>query len=167
MGAQMLSFRAQGGHSRDSGRDPDKSGQAARVTLDARASAVGTPSYNVFCLLTPDLRFPAALDVDLQALDFLIEGGKGDLEALGGIGLAPIGARQHIENDLALASFHDLKKRLPGGVPGGMARAIVGAVLKNLFRQEIRPQRCSRGKDHGSLHGVFQLTHVTRPVIVH
>ena len=83
--------------------------------------------FSPFCAPaeTIQLAFPAALDVDLEAFDLLIEGGKRDLEAFGGISLAPVGTSQHIENDLTLLSFHDFEKRLPGEFLGGFALAAV------------------------------------------
>jgi hypothetical protein len=44
----MWNFTARAGRSLDSRRDPDTSGQAVRTTLDVRATAGGTPGYNVF-----------------------------------------------------------------------------------------------------------------------
>lgn len=56
------------------------------------------------------LRFPAAFDVDLEAFNFLVEGGEGDLEAFGGFGLAPFRARQHVEDNAPFARFHDFEE---------------------------------------------------------
>ena len=72
---------------------------------------------------------------------------------LGGIGLAPVGTSQHIENDPALTGFHDFEKRPACKVLGAEALGPVRAVLKELFRQEIKPQCGPGGEDHSSLHG--------------
>ena len=50
------------------------------------------------------------LDFDAQTLDFLIERGERNLEALGGFGLAPVGLREHIENDAPLVGFSNFEE---------------------------------------------------------
>ncbi len=50
-------------------------------------------------------------DVDAQALDFLIERGERNHEALGGFGLVPSGALKHIDDDAAFDFVHDLEER--------------------------------------------------------
>ena len=52
-----------------------------------------------------------AANVDAQALDFLIERGERDHEALGGFGLVPSGALKHVDDDAALDFVHDLEER--------------------------------------------------------
>src|SRR5258708_2182510 len=51
-----------------------------------------------------------AADVDSEALDLLVEGGERDEKTLGGFGLVPAGAFQHINNDATLDLVHDLKQ---------------------------------------------------------
>jgi hypothetical protein len=48
---------------------------------------------------------------DAETFDFLVEGGEGNLEAFRGVGLAPIGAREHVEDNAALTRFHDFEER--------------------------------------------------------
>src|SRR5713101_7335967 len=68
---------------------------------------------------------PAA-DVDAQALDFLIERGERDHEALGGFGLVPGSAFEHVNDDAALDFIHDLKQGrlriIRGRTRAGLAR---------------------------------------------
>src|SRR5258706_3547372 len=52
----------------------------------------------------------ATAHVDAETLDFLIERGERDHEALGGFGLVPTGALEHVDDDAALDLVHDLKK---------------------------------------------------------
>jgi hypothetical protein len=58
------------------------------------------------------------LDLDIQALDFLVEGGERDAELLGSVGLVPVAALQLVDDDAALDVFEDVEER---GV--GCARA--------------------------------------------
>lgn len=55
-------------------------------------------------------RFSAVFDVDLEALDFLIEGREGNPEPLGGLGLAPVGTGEHFEDGAPLVAFHNLEE---------------------------------------------------------
>ncbi len=86
------------------GRTPFGPTQPARLRL----STVYCFLPSAYCPRTAS--YAAAFDVDLQAFDFLVEGGERDLEALGGFGLAPVGAVEHIEDDAALARLHNLKQ---------------------------------------------------------
>jgi len=55
----------------------------------------------------PDL----LLDLDTQALDFLVQRGKRDEKTLCGFGLVPVGTLEHVNDDAALDFVHDLKQR--------------------------------------------------------
>ena len=46
---------------------------------------------------------------DVQAADFLVQGGERHVEALGGFGLVPVAAFQHVGDDAALQVFHDFE----------------------------------------------------------
>src|ERR1039458_4157615 len=50
-------------------------------------------------------------DLDCQALDLLIQGGKGDAEPLCGFGLVPAALFEHVDDDAPLAVFHDSEQR--------------------------------------------------------
>src|SRR5258706_13124879 len=52
----------------------------------------------------------ATAHVDAETLDFLIERGERDHEALGGFGLVPSSALEHVDDDAALDLVHDLEK---------------------------------------------------------
>src|SRR5207245_9934543 len=93
-----------------------------------------------------DSRFPAALDIDLQALDFLVERRERNLEAFSGLRLAPTAAFEHVKNNAALASFHNLEQRPAFQILRGKAASGCGVVLGKLFRQEFRPEGGSGGK---------------------
>src|SRR5579864_4813034 len=54
------------------------------------------------------------LDIDVQTLDLLVQGGKWDVEALGRVGLIPVTLFQHLDDDLPLAIFHDVEERCVG-----------------------------------------------------
>src|SRR5580698_3376938 len=77
----------------------------------------------------------ALLDLDVEALDFLIERAERDLEVLGGFGLVPVAALQAVGDDAPLNLFHDIKERGVGamvedrggpGVAGELRRQQVG-----------------------------------------
>ena len=48
--------------------------------------------------------------LDVQALDFLIEGGERNVEAIGGLGLVPGALLKHLGYYVPLAFFHHLKQ---------------------------------------------------------
>src|SRR5260370_22575153 len=68
----------------------------------------------------------AAAHVDAKALDFLIEGGEWDHEALGGFGLVPSGALEHVDDDPALDLVHDLKERRLRMIGAGARTRLAG-----------------------------------------
>ncbi len=49
------------------------------------------------------------LDLNIQALDFLVQGGERDVKAFGGLGLVPVTLFEHVEDDVAFAVFHDVE----------------------------------------------------------
>src|SRR3981081_1530259 len=59
------------------------------------------------CYLPP----PFFLDLNIQAADLLIQGRERHMEALGGLGLIPITAFQHVGDDSTLNVLDDLKER--------------------------------------------------------
>jgi len=52
-------------------------------------------------------------DLDVEALDFLVEGAQRDVELLGGVGLVPVAALELFDDDAALDVFEDVEE---GGV---------------------------------------------------
>jgi len=61
-------------------------------------------------LRADSLFFRFFLDIDVQAFDFLIQGGKRDVETLRRVGLIPVALLQHLDNDLPLAIFDDVEQ---------------------------------------------------------
>src|ERR1035438_4159307 len=56
--------------------------------------------------------FPVLLlDLSIQALDFLVQGGEWNAEAVGGFGLVPAAFFQHVADDAAFAVFNDFEER--------------------------------------------------------
>ena len=84
---------------------PGSGGGAVREELavggEAEALAGGSSSK------APRRGGVAAAGFDAEALDFLIERGERDLEALGGFGLVPVGALEHVYDDAALDFFEN------------------------------------------------------------
>jgi hypothetical protein len=56
------------------------------------------------------LFFHFLLDIDIQTFDFLIQGGKRNVETLRRVGLIPVALLQHLDNDLPLAIFDDVEQ---------------------------------------------------------
>ena len=52
----------------------------------------------------------ALFDLDVEALDLLVQGGERDLEVLGGFGLVPVAALQAVGDDAALDLFHQVEE---------------------------------------------------------
>ena len=62
----------------------------------------------------PDRLLPPLVvlsNLHVQPLDFLVQGGERDVEAVSGLGLVPVALLQHVANDAALAVFDDLEQR--------------------------------------------------------
>src|SRR3979411_1105150 len=78
----------------------------------------------------------AAAHVDAQALDFLIERGQRNHEALGGFGLIPTRALEHVDDDAALDFIHDREKRGLRMIGGGTRTGIAGHGRKKLGELE-------------------------------
>ena len=60
-----------------------------------------------------DLRFPLLLDVNSEALDLLIQGGQGNLETVGRIGLVPVCPGQHVDDNSFFKFLYNVKQRTP------------------------------------------------------
>ena len=50
-----------------------------------------------------------ALDLDVEALDLLVEGREGNLEAFGGVGLAPVVLLELLDDEAALELVQDVE----------------------------------------------------------
>ncbi len=57
-----------------------------------------------------NLSLSAPLDLDVQPLDLLVQGGERHMETLGGLRLVPSAALQHGGNHPTFAVFHNLKQ---------------------------------------------------------
>jgi hypothetical protein len=57
-----------------------------------------------------DLLSAALADLDVEALDLLVEGGQRDVELLCGVGLIPIAALEFLDDDAALDVFEDVEE---------------------------------------------------------
>src|SRR5713101_7734298 len=104
----------------------------------------------------------AAADINAEALDFLVEGGERDHEALRGFGLVPVGALEHVDDDAAFDFVHDLEERrlaaVGGGARAGLARqrqefrklqahAAHDFFAANAFREQVDVDALLRGKN--------------------
>src|ERR1700720_4392528 len=67
-----------------------------------------------------------AADVNTEALDFLVECGERNHEALSGFCLVPSGALEHVDNDAAFDFVHDLEKRRVWMVGTGARARLAG-----------------------------------------
>src|SRR5713226_1987837 len=125
----------------------------------------------------------AAADINAEALDFLVEGGERDHEALRGFGLVPVGALEHVDDDAALDFVHDLEERRLAAIGGG-ARARLARQRRQEFRklqahaaddflaadglrEQLDVDALLRGKNDGALHDIFELADVAGPIVVH
>ena len=125
----------------------------------------------------------AAADINSEPLDFLVERGKGNKKTLGGFGLVPAGALQHINDDAALDFVHDLEQRWLRIIRGSPRTRFAGKrrqkfrelqphaandfLAANAFREQVRVNALLGGEDHRALDDVFQLAHVAGPVVIH
>src|ERR1700719_991539 len=125
----------------------------------------------------------AAADVNAQALDFLIEGGKRDHEALGGFRLIPGGALQHIDDNPAFDFIHDLEKRRIALIRAGagtrfprqgrqkfgklQAHAANDFLAADIFGEQVNIDALLRRQYDRAFHNVFELAHVAGPIVVH
>ena len=57
-----------------------------------------------------DLVSGSLLDLDVESLDLLVEGGEGDSEVFGGFGLVPVAALEAVGDDAALDLFHEVEE---------------------------------------------------------
>ena len=68
-------------------------------------------------------------DLDVEALDFLIEGAERDVELFGGVGLVPVAALELFDDDAALDVFEDVEEGRVGVVlEEGVLEAAAGDV---------------------------------------
>ena len=69
-------------------------------------------------VLAPDPTLLSALlvNLDIEALDLLVEGGERDAELLGGVGLVSVAAIELFDDDAALDVFENVEERGVGGV---------------------------------------------------
>jgi len=100
------------------------------------------------------------LDLNTQALDFLIQSGKRHVEAFCGLGLVPIALLQHVQDDVAFAVLHDVKQRCITAVFEQRER---GAASHDRIGKKFRADVHSGGEDYRPLDHVLQFTHVARP----
>src|SRR5258708_6515114 len=124
-----------------------------------------------------------AADINSEPLDFLVEGRKRNEKTLGGFGLIPAGALQHIHDDAALDFVHDLEQGRLRMVRGGTRTGFAGKrrqkfrelqahaannfLAANAFRKQVRVNTLLRGQDDRALDDVFQLAHIAGPVVIH
>src|SRR2546430_945489 len=125
----------------------------------------------------------AAADINSETLDFLIEGGKRNHKSLGGFGLVPAGALQHINNNPALDLVHDLeqgrlrmvRRRTRTGLAGKrrqkfrelQAHTANDLLAANAFREQVHIHALLSGEDHRALDDVLELPHVAGPIVIH
>src|SRR6266436_953752 len=125
----------------------------------------------------------AAAHVDTKALDFLIECGERDHEALGGFGLVPSGALEHVDDDAALDLVHDLKERRQRVISAGARTRLAGQRRKkfgklqtdaaddflaaNIFGEQGDVDAFLRGQHYRTFNNIFELADVAGPIIIH
>src|SRR5437868_13342326 len=104
-----------------------------------------------------ELLAPFFLDIDIQALDFLIQRGERDSKLFGGLGLVPVTFLEHIDNDVAFAVFHDVEQRgVSAMFEHGESRTPPGDVI----RKQLRPNFASGRKHHGAFHDVLEFADI-------
>src|ERR1700676_68141 len=125
----------------------------------------------------------AATDVDAQALDFLVESGERDHEALGGLGLVPRGALQHVDDDATLDFVHDLEQRRLSTVGRGaragftwqrrqelrklQTHAANDFLAADTLREQVDVHALLGGKHDGTFDDIFKLADMAWPVVIH
>src|SRR5260221_7232039 len=125
----------------------------------------------------------ATAHVDAETLDFLIERGERDHEALGGFGLVPSSALEHVDDDAALDLVHDLEKGRLRMVGTGAGPRLTGQRWKkfrklqthtaadflaaNIFGEQIDVDALLRGQDNGALDNIFELADIAGPIVIH
>src|ERR1019366_6197065 len=137
-----------------------------RVPLLSAANAYpSTPSRPARSelLLTVPVLAVLLLDLNIQALDFLVQGGEWNAEAVGGFGLVPPAFFQHIADDAAFAVFNDFEER---GVRALFHDGKLAAAANEIVGQQFHGEVWPRCQYHGALDHVFQFAHIARPVIL-
>src|SRR5438067_3158839 len=86
------------------------------------------------------------------------------MEAAGGIGLVPLAALQHVEDDAAFAIFDDLEQ---AGIGPVLQRARGHAAAHHFVGQQIEPDHGAGSQHHRALNHVFQFADVARPSVIH
>src|SRR5216683_1446725 len=125
----------------------------------------------------------AAAHVDAKALDFLIECGERDHEALGGFGLVPSGALEHVDDDAALDLVHDLKERRQRVISAGARARLAGQRRKkfgklqadatddflaaNILGEQVDVDAFLRGQHYRAFDNIFELADVAGPIVIH
>src|SRR5690348_4791218 len=88
--------------------------------------------------LSPGLGIGFLADLDVEALDLLIERGERNVQTFGGFGLAPAEVFQTLENGTALEIVHDLEQRRVGRERAAIAARNADAIrLQQGFGQDI------------------------------
>jgi hypothetical protein len=59
---------------------------------------------------------PFSLDLDIESLDFLVQGGQWNLEPFSGLGLVAIALFQHVGDYAALALLNDVEQGSVGAL---------------------------------------------------
>src|ERR1019366_4613147 len=103
------------------------------------------------------------LDLNIQALDFLVQSGEWNAESVGGFGLVPAAFFQHIADDAAFAVFNDFEER---GVRALFHDGKLAAAANEIVGQQFHGEVWPRCQHHGALNHVFQFAHIARPVIL-
>src|ERR1700676_327744 len=125
----------------------------------------------------------AAADIDAQALDLLVQRGKRNQEALGGVSLVPGGAFEHVHDNAALYFIHDLEERRLRTIGGGtrtrlawqrrhefrklQAHTADDFLAENVFGQEVDVDTLLSGEDHRAFDDIFKFADVAGPIVVH
>src|SRR5712664_556683 len=124
-----------------------------------------------------------AAHIDAETLDFLIERGERDHEALGGFSLVPSSALEHVDDDAALDLVHDLEKRGTRVVGAGARTGLAGQRRKkfrklqtdatddffaaNIFREQVDVDALLNRQDHRALNNIFEFAHIAGPIVIH
>src|ERR1035438_721478 len=96
---------------------------------------------------------PAALpNLDVQALDLLVQRGERDAELLRGLGLVAVAALQFVDDDAALDVFHDVEERRVGAVLE-QARRVAGT--RQVAGEQVDADRSARGQHDAALNDVL------------
>jgi hypothetical protein len=75
-------------------------------------------------------------DLDVEALDLLVERGERDAELLGGVGLVPVAALELLDDDAALDVFEDVEER---GVGVVLEQRVLEAAAGDVAGQQSEP----------------------------